>query len=335
MYAEYYALSGLPFQLTPDARFFFPSSEHNRAMAHLTYGLHQGEGFVIITGDVGAGKTMLVEHLISTIDPHGDATATAVTTQVNADDMLRLVAARSGFWRRGSTRPRSTSASKARLARNLAQGKRTILLVDEAQGLDLQGAGGAAHAVEHSHRRQGRTDSASFSAQPRFRQSLSDPALEQLRQRVVASYHLGPLNQGETKSYIEHRLKRVGWMQDPDFTEGGFEEIFRFTAGIPRRVNTLCSRLMLFGFLEERHVIDTDAVIKVAEEQERELNQAKDASAAVLAPPSLSTQTANSHDSDDQLLRRIDVIERTMRAQDQFIRRAMALVATFIERGKP
>ena len=171
--------------------------------------------------------------------------------------------------------------------------------------------------------------------QPQFRETLATVDLDQLRQRVIASYHLGPLNQGETKSYIEHRLKRVGWKRDPDFAEGSFEEIFRFTGGIPRRVNTLCSRLMLFGFLEERHVIDTDAVIKVAEEQERELNQAKDASAGLLAPPSLSAQTANSRDSDDQLVRRIDVIERTMRAQNHFIRRAMALVATFIERGKP
>jgi len=333
MYAEYYALSGLPFQLTPDARFFFPSNEHNRAMAHLTYGLHQGEGFVIITGDVGAGKTMLVEYLITTIDPHGYATAKVVTTQVNADDMLRLVAAAFGLLEEGIDKASLYKRIEGLLARNLAQGKRTILLVDEAQSLTFKvleelrmlsniliGGKVALQCV--------------LLGQPQFRQALSDPALEQLRQRVVASYHLGPLNQGETKSYIEHRLKMVGWKQDPDFTEGGFEEIFRFTGGIPRRVNTLCSRLMLFGFLEERHIIDAEAVIKVAEEQERELSEMKDVSAASLTLPSLSAPTANSHDADGQLLRRVDAIERNIRVQDQFIRRAMALVATFIERGK-
>lgn len=138
MYAEFYTLTGLPFQLTPDARFFFPSSEHSRAMAHLTYGLHQGEGFVVITGNVGAGKTTLVEYLIATIDPHGYATAKVVTTQVNADDMLRLVAAAFGLFEEGIDKASLYKRIADKLAHNLAQGKRTILLVDEAQALTFK-----------------------------------------------------------------------------------------------------------------------------------------------------------------------------------------------------
>ena len=333
MYAEFYSLSGMPFQLTPDARFFFPSTEHSRAMAHLTYGLYQGEGFIIITGDVGAGKTTLVEHLIATIDPKSHATAKVVTTQVNADDMLRLVAAAFGVFEEGIDKASLYKRIEDLLARNLTQGRRTILIVDEAQGLSLK-------VLEELRMLSniligGKVALQSILlGQPQFRATLAEPSLEQLRQRVIASYHLGPLSAAETRSYIEHRLKFVGWKRDPEFADASFDEISKYTGGIPRRINTLCSRLMLFGFLEERHLIDAEAVIRVAVEQQGELQHATDMGGTTtrrIAPlmPSPSTQ-----DPAFQLQYRVDALERNIQAHDQVIRRMVALTATLIEGDK-
>ena len=107
--------------------------------------------------------------------------------------------------------------------------------------------------------------------QPQFRAILGSPRLEQLRQRVTAAYHLGPLSEAETKAYVEHRLRRADWKGDPEFTEDCFPLIYRHTGGVPRQINTLCSRLLLFGFLEQLHTLKANAVDKVAKDLREEI----------------------------------------------------------------
>jgi len=208
MYTEFYRLSARPFQLTPDARFFFESTVHRQAMAYLVYGLHHAEGFIIITGEVGAGKTILVDNLLSTIDQNTFVTAKIVTTQLAGDDLLHLVAGGFGIANeglaKGSLLQRISDFALAQHRNN----KRVLLIVDEAQNLSFE-------ALEELRMLSNIVFDRTMAlqsfllGQPQFRAILGSARLEQLRQRVTAAYHLGPLSEPECRSYVEHRLRRA------------------------------------------------------------------------------------------------------------------------------
>lgn len=282
MYEKFYGLVASPFQLSPDHRFFFESSVHRTALAHLTYGLSQGEGFIIITGEVGAGKTTLVGHLFETLDKQRFVAARVVSTQLQADDMLRMVAAAFGLPIAETNKAALLRLVESFLLSNQQQGKRCLLVVDEAQNLSIAALEELRMLSNFQAGSQAPLQSFLL-GQPQFRSLLASPDLEQLRQRVIASYHLGPLASAETRSYIEHRLKAVGWQQDPTIADDAFAAIYTATGGVPRRINTLCSRILLLGFLEESHRIDRFHVERVASELRRELEF--HASPPVAAPP--------------------------------------------------
>src|ERR1700757_1560900 len=280
MYASFYHLSIPPFQLTPDARFFYESTVHRQAMAYLVYGLHHAEGFIIITGEVGAGKTILVDNLLSTIDQSNFVLAKIVTSQLGGDDLLHLVAGGFGIAKeglaKGSLLQRISDFALAQHRNN----KRALLIVDEAQNLSFE-------ALEELRMLSNIVFDRTMAlqsfllGQPQFRATLGSPRLEQLRQRVTAAYHLGPLGEAESRAYVEHRLRRADWKDDPEFTDECFPLIYRHTGGVPRQINTLCSRLLLFGFLEEMHTLKETAVEKVAKDLREEI-------ALVAAPPAVA-----------------------------------------------
>lgn len=250
MYEAYYGLSAKPFQLKPDPHFFYGSKGHKRAMAYLDYGLSQGEGFIVITGEIGAGKTTLMRNLFAKLESDKIHAAQIVTTHVDSDDILRMVAAAFGL--------AFEDVSKSVLLHRLEQffrhchasGKRALLVVDEAQNLTPR-------AVEELRMLSNfQTSEASLLqtfllGQPEFRKTLLGGGMQQLVQRVIASYHLGPLDAAETRAYIEHRLQTVGWQGMPAIVDDAFIAIHAHTGGIPRRINTLCDRLFLMGYLEE------------------------------------------------------------------------------------
>ncbi len=262
MYEAYYHLRDKPFQLNPDPRFFYGSRGHKRAFSYLEYGLSLGEGFIIITGDVGAGKTMLVKHLLKKLERGHYLVANLVSTQLDADDMLRSVSAAFGLDYEHLSKAALLNNLQTFLRDTLRQGRRALLIVDEAQNL-------SAKAVEElrmlSNFQEGEKSllQSFLLGQPEFRDTLQSPEMQQLRQRVIASYHLGPMDRDETMGYILHRLKTVGWHGNPAFTEDAFDAIHAFSGGVPRRINTLCDRLLLFGFLEERNQFDARAVQEV------------------------------------------------------------------------
>jgi putative secretion ATPase (PEP-CTERM system associated) len=251
MYEDYYRFSAKPFQLNPDPRFFYGSKGHRRAMAYLDYGLSLGEGFIVITGEVGAGKTTLVRNLFRQLEAHNLIAAQLVSTQLDAEDTLRSVAASFGLEHEGLTKSALLKNLEEFLIAATRQGKRALLVVDEAQNLTPR-------AVEElrmlsNYQNNERSLIQTFLlGQPEFRGILQSPNMQQLRQRVVASYHLGPIDADETRGYIEHRLRTVGWQGNPSFDAEAFAALHRFTGGIPRRINTTCDRLLLFGFLEEK-----------------------------------------------------------------------------------
>ncbi|MFO1300340.1 MAG: XrtA/PEP-CTERM system-associated ATPase [Burkholderiaceae bacterium] len=270
MYESFYGLTAKPFQLSPDPEFFFGSRGHRRAMAYLEYGLHQAEGFIVVTGEVGAGKTTLVQQLLRRLPVNNVVPVQIVTTQLEAEDLVRIVA--SSFGLPTDTPDKSTLLIRLEqyLRQLHAEGKRALLIVDEAQNL-------GARAIEElrmlSNFQVGtKAILQSFLlGQPELRDLMQRPEMRQLKQRIIAAYHLGPLDRAETQQYIEHRLAHVGWKNDPTFDTAAFDRIFAVTHGIPRRINSLADRLLLSGFLAERHQLGEQDVVEVADELRLEL----------------------------------------------------------------
>ncbi|WP_428627957.1 XrtA/PEP-CTERM system-associated ATPase [Sphingopyxis sp.] len=280
MYDQFYGFTGRPFQLTPDPHFYFESGTHRKAMSYLGYGLAQGEGFIVITGDVGAGKTTLVGHLMNTIDPNRLTAVKLVSTQVEGDDLLRLVAEQFGIDWEGESKAELLRSMEQYLREQARAGKRTLLIVDEGQNLAIS-------ALEElrmlsNFQLGGHSLLQIFLlGQPEFRQTLfHSPTLEQLRQRVIATHHLDPMEPEEVEPYILHRLGKVGWTGNPSFSPDAFEEIFDYSEGVPRKLNVLVSRILLYGAVEQMHRITAQNVRSVVAEIEAD----RGIDAATLAP---------------------------------------------------
>jgi general secretion pathway protein A len=288
MYESFYGLTGKPFQLNPDPSFYFGSRQHKRAMAYLEYGIHQNEGFIVITGEIGAGKTTLVRNLFNKLDPATVVAANLVSTQLDAEDTLRMVAAAFGIPSAHADKSALLLALEAFFVSTAQQGKRCLLVVDEAQNLTQR----AVEELRMLSNFQLETHALLQSfliGQPEFRAILQSPHMQQLRQRVIAACHIGPMDPGETKGYIEHRLRCVGWVDSPQFTPEAFAGIFAASGGIPRRINSLCDRLLLFGFLAGKRAFTREDVFEVAADLNDETNNPHSAQAAdaewTSAPP--------------------------------------------------
>jgi general secretion pathway protein A len=269
MYEDFYGLSSKPFQLNPDPKFYYSSKPHRRARSYLVYGVMRGEGFIVITGEVGAGKTTIVRDLLDSLENGSVVAAHLVSTQLGAEDALKLVCAAFGVTLRSSSKADMLMALEAFFITQTTQGKRCLLIVDEAQNLQP-------HAVEElrmlSNFQFG--DQALLQTfligQPEFRDILQGPGMLQLRQRVTARCHLGALDEDDTKAYIEHRLKCAGGTDKPVFGPGVFHAIHQHAGGIPRRINTLCDRLLLQGYLLESAEITLQSVEEVVTEMREE-----------------------------------------------------------------
>lgn len=265
MYEAFYGLTSKPFQLNPDPSFYFGSKQHRRAAAYLEYGLHQNEGFIVITGEVGAGKTTIVRGMLDSLDQDKVIAAHLVSTQLDADDTLRLVGAAFGLRTKDVSKADVLMTLEAFLISMTGKGKRCLLVVDEAQNLTqraveelrmLSNFQFGNHALLQSF----------LVGQPEFRHILQSPNLMQFRQRVIAACHIGPLDVDETKSYIDHRLKCSGSNDSIVIFPDAYEAIFKASSGIPRRINSVCDRLLLFGFLSNKKEFKAEDVEEVARE---------------------------------------------------------------------
>lgn len=265
MYEAYYGLHAKPFQLNPDPSFYYASKQHQRASAYLEYGVHQNEGFIVITGEVGAGKTTIVRGLLESLDQDKLVAAQLVSTQLDADDILRMVAAAFGVRTAGSNKSELLLALEAFLVDVARQGKRCLLIVDEAQNLTQRAVEELRMLSNFQFETQALLQSFLI-GQPEFRAILNSPQMQQLKQRVIAACHIGPLDVEETRGYVLHRLKCAGATDKPRFQEDTFPVIHRASGGIPRRINALCDRLLLLGFLGELTLFSPQEVEQVAAE---------------------------------------------------------------------
>jgi general secretion pathway protein A len=264
MYEAFYGLSSKPFQLNPDPNFYFGSKQHSRAKAYLEYGVSRHEGFVVITGEIGAGKTMTLRALIDGLHGSDVVIGNLVTTQLDAEDTLRMVGAAFGFKVKDVAKSELLVTLEAFLLSQTSQGKRCLLIVDEAQNLTTRAVEELRMLSNFQYGNQALLQTF-LVGQPEFREILQRPEMEQFRQRVAATCHIGPLDAEETTAYIEHRLKCAGATDKPTFEPEAFGTIFKGSHGIPRRINAICDRLLLLGFLCERthlSVADVEEVIR-------------------------------------------------------------------------
>jgi len=352
MYEDHFKLTRKPFQLSPDATFFFPSVEHKRALSFLQYGLNQGDGFIVITGNVGTGKTTLVQALLAELDDSDLSVATIVTSNLKEDDLLQMVAHNFGIPVRQGSKAGLLHDLEHHFTLQAKANRRILLIVDEAQNLP-------AESVEElrmlsNFQSNGKPLVQIFLlGQQEFRTTLLSEGFEQLRQRIIATYHLNPLSEDETRTYIEHRLTVAGWQQLPDFSGDAFPAIYAFCEGVPRRINNLCDRLLLFAFLEDITTIDSGIVESVSneigaefwggtpnlEDASTELSKPKSAAAEVFDTPEAPLETmartmfdkANVQNRLAALERAVDGLGHTVKPEMAAIREELAFLRLMLE----
>ncbi len=264
MYDSYFNLHAQPFRLCPDPRFFFTSTTHKSALAYLRYGLYQGEGFIIITGDAGTGKTMLVRTLLAEAATEKVVAGELVTTHLDAEDLLRAICAAFGLVQSGSKASLLHGIERFLYAR-AREGKRVVLVVDEAHNLPPESFEELRMLSNFQVAARTLLQFVLLGQQP-LKEALAAAGMAQLQQRVIAAHHLDPLGARETRAYIEHRLRRAGWQRDPWLSEGAYLLLHAASGGIPRVINSLCDRLLLAAALEERHHLQQGEVLAVVRE---------------------------------------------------------------------
>ena len=337
MYTEHYGLNTAPFQLTPDARFWFESGTHKKAMAYLGYGLAQNEGFIVVTGDIGAGKTTLVGHLMASIDPARLQAFKIVSTQVEGDDMLRLAAQAFGIPTEGVEKAQLLGRIERYLLDTARGGRRTLLIVDEAQNLPVS-------ALEElrmlsNYQADGQALLQIFLlGQPEFRERLNDaPSLEQMRQRVIATHHLDPMTADEVLPYLDHRMKLAGWTKGALFTADAATALHLASGGVPRKLNVLATRALLLGAMEDAVSIDAPLIDAVLKDLSLDGAQPVAAVPADRSEPASLVATVPLID-DERLLdheARIAMLEAQIQEQEAALRRVLTLLVDWVERDMP
>ncbi|MFA5631058.1 MAG: AAA family ATPase [Porticoccaceae bacterium] len=269
LYEQFYHFSAEPFRLSPDHAFAYAHKGYTKARAYLSYAFLRAEGFVMITGRPGTGKTTLIGTLIAELANESVHIANLVCTQLQADELLKLVAYDFGI--------SPTIVEKGELLQHLTQqlkrwhrdGRRALLIVDEAQDLP-------ACAMEELRLLTNiQVDSRPLLqifllGQPELRELILHPRMEQVHQRVIAATHLQALACDETEAYVRHRLDVVDWAGDPTISKPVYPLIHQFSEGIPRRINQVCSRLLLHCAVEQQHQVKIADMRTVAQELQDE-----------------------------------------------------------------
>lgn len=269
MYEDFYGLTTKPFQLNPDPAFYFNSKQHRRAKAYLEYGVARNEGFIVITGEIGAGKTTILSGLLDTLRNTNVNVGQLVTTQLEAEDTLRMVGAAFGVDVSGVAKAQLLITLEAFLVDQARRGLRCLLVVDEVQNLAPRALEELRMLSNYQLGTQALLQSF-LVGQPEFKRILQRPEMEQLRQRVAATCHIGPMDLEDTQHYIEHRLKCAGASGASPFSVEAIGVIHKASKGIPRRINSLCDRLLLAGYLGSQPVISLEQVHEVIGELAQE-----------------------------------------------------------------
>jgi type II secretory pathway predicted ATPase ExeA len=269
MYKRFYQLSKNPFRLAPEPDFCFSHNGYKRAREYLEFALAQGEGFVMVTGRPGTGKTLLVETFLKEINPREVIARRIAVSSFGATDLLRAVAYAYDIDAVGMDKGTMRHRIQQFFVRQEQAGRRVLLIIDEAQTLS--------HAALEELRILADLQTRSrlmlqlfLVGQESLQELMCTPDMEQFQQRVIANYQLVPLNLQETRSYIEHRLLQAGWKGDPEYSSAAVLSIYKLSTGVPRHINKICNRLLLLGFGKDKHAFDEQDVQEISAEMREE-----------------------------------------------------------------
>lgn len=276
MYTQFFGLKEKPFEITPDPRFLYMSEQHREAYAHLTYALNESKGFTVITGEVGTGKTTLIQMLLARLDGH-TRTAHLFNPRLSTRDFIRYICHDLGL----KTDDLTTKGELLTLLHNFllecyARNERVLLIIDEAQTLSPKLLE-EVRLLTNLETPKSKLLQVMLMGQPELDRILADQRFRQLKQRISVRYHLKPLSRSETREYIEKRLKVAGARDTRLFDDAAVREVHRHSRGIPRLINVLCDNALVTGYVEEKRVIDKRVVRDVARDMEGPVPAAKPA----------------------------------------------------------
>jgi type II secretory pathway predicted ATPase ExeA len=264
MYLELFGLQEPPFRLTPDPQFLFASKQHARAKAYMESTIWLSDGFVVLTGEIGSGKTTLIESFLDEL-PEDVTLAVISQTQLSPVEFLQAVLVEFGFEPFKKRKVELLAILKDFLVDQYVQGKKVLLVIDEAQNLSRKVLE-EVRLLSGIETKKEKVLRIVLAGQPELADTLDSPRLEQLTQRVRLRFHLGTLSRRETKEYIEHRLAVAGSKGREIFTEEAHRLVFRYSGGVPRLINVLCDTAMLCAFPDKQKIIDESAIRAAAEE---------------------------------------------------------------------
>ena len=313
MYEDIYNLSGNPFKLTPNPEFYYPSRIHKKVMAYLQYGVEQGDGFIVVTGNVGTGKTTIIQTLTNELKNKSDIVLSQITsTQLSEGELIRMVASSFGLPINKQSKAAMLNSLEKFLRKKARENKRVLLIVDEAQNMPKRSL--EELRMLSNYQEQGKPLFQSFLVgQQQFKKTINRTDMEQLKQRVIGSYHLESLDENDTQKYIEYRLERVGWQHDPKIEKAAYENIYHFTEGVPRRINIFCGRLLLHAAIEELHVITKQTIDDVVEEFNEEDNKPRRSSGTLTKSSSAKQANIGSDPKVASLEKRMRSLERKLK----------------------
>ncbi|MEZ4599363.1 MAG: AAA family ATPase [Syntrophotaleaceae bacterium] len=264
MYREYFGFREKPFGLTPDSRFLFLSQNHREGFAHLWYGIHQGGGFVVLSGEVGTGKTTLLRSLLSRLESSKWRSALIFNPPMSPEALFRDILLELGLQADEPDPGQLMRRLNAFLLKENSQGRSVLLVIDEAQNLCPEVLE-KIRLLSNLETEKRKLLHILLAGQPELVRLLDRQELRQLRQRVSVHYHLQSMSSGDTRRYIEHRLAQCG-AEGPVFSPRAMTKVFRFSEGIPRLINILCDRCLLAAFGAEKKMVTRTMVGRAAEE---------------------------------------------------------------------
>ena len=308
MYEKFYGFQEKPFDLSPNPDYLFMSSKHEDVYTHLRYALMENKGFVVVTGEIGSGKTTLVNYLISRLKGPLRI-AYLYHTTVSPSQFLKLVAREFEIPVKGLDKVGVFEALNDFLLREHAARRRVLLIVDEAQNLPLSTLE-EIRLISNLETRKSPLWQIVLVGQPELRRKLNHPSLKQLTQRITVYCHLEPLNLEETKAYIRHRLEKAGGSSDL-FTEEALEAVHRYSRGIPRLINLICDTALVYGFADELSRIGAEVVEAVVKDRQQ--------SGLFFEPPENPPSQSSSPASVEELLSRLENLEHRIKILEALV----------------